>query len=1222
MANEVKWTEEQKQAIYEKDSNILVAAAAGSGKTAVLVERIINKIINENIDIDKLLVVTFTNAAASEMRERVLNAIYKKIDEEPENEKLQRQVTLLNKASICTIDSFCLDVVRNNFFEIDIAPNFRIGDTTEIEILKQDVLEDLFEEKYEAEDKYFTKLINTYTSYKDDTPLKELILKIYTYIQSNPFPEKWLDEKIEMFNLSDKLEEDFSNTIWGKLLLKQVKEIVEDSELKLEAERQNLAKYSELEKYFLIINDDIEQLQMLKMNLDSWDKAYEIASNIKFKTWVTDKKITLEAKDIAKSARDVVKANLKKVTEKILIFNSQEANEDINDMYDVLKKLENIILEFGKKFEKRKKDKNIVDFSDVEHFALKILLNEDGTPSEIAKKYQEKYQEIAIDEYQDSNLVQEYILTSISKGNNIFMVGDVKQSIYKFRQARPDLFLEKYKTYQTKANKGAEDDLKIQLFKNFRSRKEVLDFSNQIFANIMSEELGELNYTEEEYLNLGANYEDTKQDLKAEIDILLTDDNEDLTTEQKASATGTSNWKETSETEDDEAEETERVENIELEAKFVANRIKQLIENKFQVYDAKKQEKRDIKYKDIVVLLRSTKEPAPIFEKEILNLGMPVFSDSSAEYLESIEIQTIMSLLKIIDNPFQEIPLVAVMRSMIGGFSDNELVEIRLSDKYDNFYNTILKAKQTVGTNLRAKIDRFLNNLEMWRKEQEYLSLDELIWKIYNDTGYYNYVGLMTNGELRQANLKMLFERAKQCESISFKGLFNFINYIEKVKTSSKDMDSAKIIGENDDVIRIMSIHKSKGLEFPVVFLSGTGKQFNMQDLNNKILLHPDIGIGVKYIDYDRQIEYDTLSKQAMRNQIMLETLSEEMRVLYVALTRAKEKLIITGYTTEDKQKGLHEMHDKYSELNSILLKKCKTYLEWIELVYKYNQDIMEKLAIIHVYSKNEILKSCDTKKEEIQNTTEQILNKLSEVKRDEHEEKNIRNLLEYTYKFNESTVIPTKTSVTEIKSMSKQEKIKEGNNDFNDVEVPTPKFLASDEEISITNAEKGTLIHLCMQKLDLTKKMYTYNDVKDLVAKLEIQKIITQKQAEAININKVYQFTKSSIWDEMTHAHLVQREKAFYISVPAKEIYHEEIEENILVQGVIDLFYINAQNELVLVDFKTDYVEDRNEQVLVDKYDVQLKLYKRALEDALHRKVNKVYIYSTYLEKKIEILA
>ena len=445
--------------------------------------------------------------------------------------------------------------------------------------------------------------------------------------------------------------------------------------------------------------------------------------------------------------------------------------------------------------------------------------------------------------------------------------------------------------------------------------------------------------------------------------------------------------------------------------------------------------------------------------------------------------------------------------------------------------------------------------------------------------------------------------------------LFNFINYIEKVKTSSKDMDSAKIIGENDDVIRIMSIHKSKGLEFPVVFLSGTGKQFNMQDLNNKILLHPEIGIGVKYIDYDRQIEYDTLSKQAMKNQIMLETLSEEMRVLYVALTRAKEKLIITGYSTKDKQKELDEIIYKYENLNHIILKKYKTYLDWIKLVYNYNKEIMQELSIINLYSKKEVLKNCVAEKEKELNTAEQILNKISEIKIDEKEEKNIADLLEYSYKFNDSTVVPTKTSVTEIKEMTKDDASREYS-----IELSTPKFLQKDTEINITNAQKGTLIHLCMQKLDLKKAKYTFDDIKELVEKLENKKVITHKEAEAINISKVYQFTKSKIWEEMIHAHVVQREKSFYIKLPAKEIYQKDLDESILVQGVIDLYYINSDDELVLVDFKTDYVENRDEESLINKYRTQLELYKNALEQANKRKVDRIYIYSTYLEKEIEL--
>lgn len=501
--SKVNWTKEQQDAIYEKGSNILVAAAAGSGKTAVLVERIINKMIQEKVDIDKLLVVTFTNSAAAEMRERVLDAIYKKLEENPEDENLQRQVTLLNKASICTIDSFCLEVVRNHFYELEnVSPNFRIGDTTEIELLKQEVIEDIFEEKYEAEEEEFTKLINVYTSYRDDTPLKDLVLKIDSYIQSHPFPQKWLAEKIEMFNLKDKLDEDFSKTPWGEILLEEVKEELLDDITMLEKIEEDLSYEIDLEKFYQTIRSDIEQLENLKDNLDNWDKAYEIALTLKFVTWPRQK-IESEVKDKAKDTRDEVKKKLTKTLDKILICNSQEANQDIYDMYSILKKLQNLILTFEKEFNRRKREKNIVDFSDVEHFALEILLNAE----EVAKKYQNKFQEIAIDEYQDSNLVQEYILTAISKkNNNIFMVGDVKQSIYKFRQAMPELFLSKYESYQKKEVREPEEDLKIQLFKNFRSKQMVLQFTNLIFENIMSKTLGDIDYNQEEFLNLGANY--------------------------------------------------------------------------------------------------------------------------------------------------------------------------------------------------------------------------------------------------------------------------------------------------------------------------------------------------------------------------------------------------------------------------------------------------------------------------------------------------------------------------------------------------------------------------------------------------------------------------------------------------------------------------------------------------------------------------------------------
>ena len=744
------WTDEQKQAINEKGSNILVAAAAGSGKTAVLVERIIKKVVEEGIDIDKLLVVTFTNAAASEMRERVLDAIYKKLDENPNDEKLLRQITLLNKASICTIDSFCLEVVRNNFYELEnIAPNFRIADTTEIELLKQEVIEDMFEEKYENDDKDFLKLIRTYTSYRDDTPLKDLILKIYNYIGSNPFPEKWLSKKVEMFNIQDNLEEDFSTTPWGNVLLKEIEDELVDGISFLESAAKSLELNPDLEKFFQTIRNDIDMLNTLKNNLNSWDKAYEINTNLKFVTWPRNKVNSLE-KDEAKSIRDSVKENLKLI-DNILVCDSRTANQDIFDMYSILVKLKDIILEFEEEFSKRKREKNIVDFHDVEHFALKILIREkEGkiVPSDIAKKYQEKYQEIAIDEYQDSNLVQEYILNSVAKGNNIFMVGDVKQSIYKFRQAMPELFISKYKKYKNKADKTSEDDLKIQLFKNFRSRENILYFTNLIFQDIMSDTLGDIEYNEDEYLNLGADYPEEKQNLNTEIDVIdLSDEDVELNLEN---------------VNEEKVEEEDRIENVELEARFVANKIKQLVDSKFQIWDKKEEAYRDIKYRDIVILLRSTSSTAPVYEQELLNLEIPVFSDSSQEYLDSIEIQTIMSLIKIIDNPMQDIPLVCVLRSYIGKFTDNELVKIRLTDPYDNFYTCMQKAIIDVDGNLKEKIQNFFDNLDKWRKEKEYLALDEFIWKIYSDTGYYNYCRTYSKWRFKTGKFKNVISKSKR----------------------------------------------------------------------------------------------------------------------------------------------------------------------------------------------------------------------------------------------------------------------------------------------------------------------------------------------------------------------------------------------------------------------------------------------------------------------------
>ena len=1180
----MNWTFEQMRAIHEKKSNILVAAAAGSGKTAVLVERIVNKIIEDKIDIDRILVVTFTNLAASQMKERILDVIYERLEQNPEDINLQRQITLLPKANICTIDSFCLDIVKNNFYELDISPNFRIADEIELKILKQEAIEELFEDKYEENDVDFIKLIENYTSYKSDENLKNIVLKIYNYIQSMPYPEKWLKEQVEKFNIKENI--DFSKTEWGKLLFENAKEDIVDGILQLQ-EVLYIAEEENLDKTKVVLSEDIRKLQKLN-NTSNWEELYNSLQELSFDRWSKDKNATEELNEELKKKRDIIKAKIDFIKKENIIYNSQTALDDTIKMYEIMKLIEKLVCDFILVFQKKKKDKNITDFSDIEHFALNILIS-NGIPSKTAEKYQEKFEEIAIDEYQDSNMIQELILNTISRNNNIFMVGDVKQSIYKFRQAKPELFLEKYETYKIKEIKKENENLKIKLFKNFRSRKEVLDFTNTIFQNIMSKEFGAIEYNEEEYLNLGTlDYKDGENYIP-ELDII------DINKEEE--------------------NENDKIENVVLEAKFVAKKIKEMIENKFLVSEKNKGLK-PATYKDFAILLRSTKNIANIFEKELTIENIPVFCDATSEYLTSYEIQTIMNLLKIINNPHQDIPQITVLRSMIGGFNENELLEIRRNEKEKSFYNSMIDYCNDNESNqeTREKVIQYIKRLDKWREESKYFSLDEFIWHLYLETGFYNYASLMNNGQYRVANLKMLFEKAREYEKTSLKGLYNFINFIDKLQLTSKDMSGAKIIGENENVVRIMSIHKSKGLEFPIVFLSGTGKKFNLMDINqDDILLHDELGIGPKFIDTKLNVKFDTLSKKAISIKIKQEQIEEELRILYVALTRAKEKLIITGIEKDlskqlqDKEKIIKTYNQSNNKINKNILKKYIRFLDYFELTIKNNE--LEQIPIkVNIYKPNEIIQELSNKTDNKMDVNKYINNLEITMENEEY----IRNKMFWNYEHMISTQINAMSSVSEIKNNYKED------NSNEDIIFEEPQFLK--DEIKISGARKGTLIHLVLQKLDV-KENYTFDKIDYLIKTLVEKRIITSRESEVIDRKKILKFTQTDIYKELKKAKKVYKEQPFYMYVPAKTICEEEVNENILIQGVIDLYYITEDDRVVLLDYKTDYVENNNGNTLIEKYKMQLNLYKIAIEKSLDKKVSEIYIYSTFLEKSIKIL-
>lgn len=1255
--SETRWTHEQLDAITARDCNLLVAAAAGAGKTAVLTERVIRRITDPNdpVDIDRLLIVTFTNAAASEMRERIAAAISEALDRDPGSRLIQRQLTLLGKASIMTIHSFCMDVVRANFEAIDIDPNFRIADETESTLMKFEALEELFEEQYEQEDnKGFFDLLECYGGNRDDQAVMDMVLGLYEFVQSSPWPEKWLDEKTEVLKVSKDM--DFASTIWGKVLLDSVRiELKGMTHVLGQAIR--MLETAGIDKYLPVFREDLSMVENLdkiiernivNQSANIWDSAYEAVGSISFSTLPRlqkkdyDSDQTEEIAEQVKKMRDNVKARMKKIREKLIPSPSADCVSDLDSIYPVIRTLTFLVSGFSVKYGEKKRKKAVLDFNDLEHYCLRVLSMSDDegnlVPSDIALRYRERFSEIMVDEYQDSNLVQETIINLISRIGagqpNIFMVGDVKQSIYRFRQARPELFMDKYNRYS-----AGEDGpfRKILLYKNFRSRKNVIDSVNYIFSQIMSVDAGELDYTEDEALNPGASFPDPEIENSVcggmtEIHLIQTG------AEAKSADISPDG---SAESPPDTGEDPDEfIDNIQSEARMVARRIHNLVSQGkdgscFYVFDKSRKEYRKAEYRDIVILLRTTRKWADVFAEELSLAGIPVFADTGTGFFKTVEVQVVLSLLQIIDNPYQDIPLLSVLRSPIFSFTTDELTDLRLLEPKGPLYDGLVKQALKKDGKASRKAERFLDRLKWWRESALYLPTDQLIWKLYEDTGYYSIVGAMPGGEQRQANLRILFERAKQFEQTSYKGLFNFISFIDRIRTSRGDLGSAKILSENDNVVRIMSIHKSKGLEFPVVILSGCGKRFNLQDMNESILLHQDLGFGPDVVDYKRRLSWPSAAKEAIKEKIRAETLSEEMRILYVAMTRAREKLIITG--------SVNDISKKAQKWISIPIPGCvklpayemlngSSFLDWIcPAVIRHKDCKMLRKAAgsddghkahmpddtpqwsIKLWNKSDVTGGKEPEQSDGNGVWRWL--KSNDCHEDDAMAYDIDGRLRWEYPYKEASAVPAKVSVTELKRwfdiLYDQDAAFIPSSDT--VLVKKPGFL--EEKKGLGSAEKGTILHFIMQHLDLDAMLLnpTTDKVKEQVGLMEKKDLLTRTQTESVDLSLISRFFSSVLGRRMLRSSNILREVPFNIEMSCEELGmvrdSRAKDEKVLVQGVIDCCFEEADG-WVIIDYKTDYISSDRESVVRKRYGIQMEYYAKALEMLTGMKVKEKCVY------------
>lgn len=1181
----MNYTKEQEQAIFLRGKNIMVSAGAGAGKTRVLVSRMAELIMDKEhpIEADRFLVMTFTNAAAAEMKERIGTELEERLEKDPDNLYLRKQIRKIRQADISTIHSFCNHLIRTHYNELAIDPSFRIGEEGELFLLRQQAVEQVLEEAYASGRESFLQFVEAYAPGKNDTVLEEMIEDLYHFSRSFPNADGWFEKTgKEATILAGKDGWDTSTAV--TLLLSK-------------AQKESLQIQEELYQLLESVTEDAPEkytglLQEIKEYINSLTQAKDYNSYYKVLSQKSISSFPRAAKkekewglyEEVKEFHQKVREQINSQKENVFTAPAEELQREAAVIYPLLEEYMALTKRFAEIYFLCKKEKNVYDFDDLEHFALELLVesyDEQGAaqPSETAKELSKKYKMIFVDEYQDTNLVQETILEMLlnKKHNSLFTVGDVKQSIYRFRQARPDLFLRRKDQYISQADAGVS----IELRDNFRSAPGVLTFTNYIFSQLMEKEFGGVDYNEKTALRPGDGGPMMQDEETSEILFF-----------QKDSASALK----------------EVPEDILAESAVICKRIKELIEEGYH-------------YGDMVILLRSgagRMEPmAEFLEQE----GIPVSCDNKTGYFQTREITVMLNYLSIVDNVYQDIPMASVMLSSIGKFTEEELVKLRVlieepvRGKYTLYDFMRLYMQEGTEEELKKKIRDFLIDLLYFRQQKKEQPLSALLWDIYEKTGFYYDVQLMPDGEKRKENLLMLLKKAEDYEKTVFKGLFYFNRYMKQLKSYEIEMGEAGTSMEEEDVVKIMTIHKSKGLEFPVVFVSGLSKKFNRMDLNKAVLCHPELGIGMECVNTTLRFHHPSLMKKAIQEKVWKDTLEEEMRILYVAMTRAKRKLILTGVIkSEELEAGMRA---------SIQAQKWRagSMMDWILPVMAEQFQNTDKIWLkARLFSWSDIEELFDAReREKAAFSYRHFIEEYVEGQ----DSSLIKKAFSHVYPNMEATKWKRKYSVSELKSLSQITLPNEESIVYepDEEERIIPQFLKEERE-EVGGAAKGTIIHKIMEMLPFAK-IQTKKQLFDWITDLEQ----SYPESKQISAKWLYRGIEAFLFSEqgekirkMDEAGKVKKELPFTVGLPVSLINQDtEAEDTVVVQGVIDAC-ADMGDHLCLIDYKTDQIKEGEEQQLLDRYGNQMLYYKAALEQILEKRVSEIYLYSFSLKKFISV--